>query len=65
MQIALADASTSLDDVISTRVLVDATRQEDLVPAWQVVRDACGDHDVPSTLMGHRVCKRSTDCLHA
>ena len=26
--------------------------QEDLVAAWQVVRAAMGDHDVPSTLMG-------------
>ena len=29
-----------------------ATRREDLVAAWEVVRDAFGDHDVPSTLMG-------------
>ena len=49
---ALADAGASLEDVISTRVLVASTRQEDLVTAWQVVRDAFGDHDVPSTLMG-------------
>jgi len=27
-------------------------RQEDLVAAWEVVRDSFGDHDVPSTLMG-------------
>jgi enamine deaminase RidA (YjgF/YER057c/UK114 family) len=52
MRIALADAGASLADVISTKVLVATTRQEDLVAAWQVVRDAFGDHDVPSTLMG-------------
>jgi enamine deaminase RidA (YjgF/YER057c/UK114 family) len=52
MRIALADAGASLEDVLSTRVLVASTRQEDLVAAWEVVRDAFGDHDVPSTLMG-------------
>ncbi|MFB7370256.1 RidA family protein [Streptomyces sp. NPDC056222] len=52
MRVALAAAGASLDDVISTRVLVASSRQEDLVKAWEVVRDAFGDHDVPSTLMG-------------
>ncbi len=52
LRTALSDAGASLEDVISTRVLVASTRQEDLVTAWQVVRDAFGDHDVPSTLMG-------------
>lgn len=42
----------SIQDVISTRVLVASSRQEDLVKAWEVVRDAFGEHDVPSTLMG-------------
>ncbi|MFG3365763.1 RidA family protein [Streptomyces sp. NPDC090032] len=52
MRTALAESGATLDDVISTRVLVASTRQEDLVTAWEVVRDAFGDHDVPSTLMG-------------
>ncbi|MER6115272.1 RidA family protein [Streptomyces sp. A0642] len=52
MRTALEDAGASLRDVISTRVLVASTRQEDLVTAWKVVREAFGDHDVPSTLMG-------------
>ncbi|WP_031090746.1 RidA family protein [Streptomyces sp. NRRL WC-3549] len=52
METALAAAGAGLEDVISTRVLVASTRQEDLVTAWQVVRDAFGDHDVPSTLLG-------------
>jgi enamine deaminase RidA (YjgF/YER057c/UK114 family) len=52
MRIALSEAGATLQDVISTRVLVASTRQEDLVTAWEVVRDAFGDHDVPSTLMG-------------
>lgn len=49
---ALAEAGASIDDVISTRVLVASNRQADLVTAWSVVRDAFGDHDVPSTLLG-------------
>jgi enamine deaminase RidA (YjgF/YER057c/UK114 family) len=49
---ALADAGAGLTDVISTRVLVASSNQADLVAAWDVVRDAFGDHDVPSTLMG-------------
>ncbi|THA34568.1 RidA family protein [Streptomyces sp. A1277] len=52
MQTALAAAGASLRDVISTRVLVASTRREDLVTAWEVVRDSFGDHDVPSTLLG-------------
>jgi enamine deaminase RidA (YjgF/YER057c/UK114 family) len=52
MSVALTDAGASVRDVISTRVLVASARREDLVAAWQVVRDAFGEHDVPSTLMG-------------
>ncbi|XRQ02875.1 RidA family protein [Actinomadura welshii] len=52
MRTALADAGAALDDVISTRVLVASSSRADLVAAWEVVRDAFGDHDVPSTLMG-------------
>ncbi|MGW7290017.1 RidA family protein [Streptomyces sp. NPDC054847] len=52
MQTALTAAGASLQDVISTRVLVASARREDLVTAWEVVRDSFADHDVPSTLMG-------------
>ncbi|MEU8325543.1 Rid family hydrolase [Nonomuraea sp. NPDC048881] len=52
MLVALTASGASLQDVISTRVLVASTRREDLVAAWQVVRDTFGDHDVPSTLFG-------------
>ncbi|MGW7486632.1 RidA family protein [Streptomyces sp. NPDC054786] len=52
LQVALAAAGASLQDVISTRVLVASTRREDLVTSWEMVRDSFGDHDVPSTLMG-------------
>ena len=52
MRIALHAAGAGLEDVISTRVLVASHQQADLVSAWNVVRDAFGDHDVPSTLLG-------------
>ena len=52
LRIALAAAGAVLHDVISTRVLVASNRQQDLTAAWEVVRDAFGEHDVPSTLMG-------------
>lgn len=52
MTVALHAAGAELTDVISTRVLVVSSRQADLVAAWEVVRDAFGEHDVPSTLMG-------------
>ncbi|AZH82161.1 RidA family protein [Plantibacter sp. PA-3-X8] len=50
--IALEAAGATLGDVASTRVLVASTKQSDLVTAWEVVRAAFGDHDVPSTLLG-------------
>jgi enamine deaminase RidA (YjgF/YER057c/UK114 family) len=50
--VALRDAGATLSDVASTRVLVASTNRADLVAAWEVVRDAFGTHDVPSTLMG-------------
>lgn len=52
MQEALRAAGATIEDVISTRVLVASARQADLVAAWEVVRDAFGTHDVPSTLLG-------------
>lgn len=52
LRAALADAGAELTDVISTRVLVASDRQADLVSAWEIVRDAFGAHDVPSTLVG-------------
>ncbi|GEB44225.1 enamine deaminase RidA [Microbacterium testaceum] len=52
MRIALREAGAGLTDVISTRVLVASTRQADLLSAWEVVREAFGEHDAPSTLLG-------------
>lgn len=49
---ALRAAGATIEDVVSTRVLVASSRQSDLGAAWAVVRDAFGHHDVPSTLMG-------------
>lgn len=52
MRIALEEAGATINNVVSTRVLVASSKQENLVETWEVVRDAFGDHDVPSTLMG-------------
>jgi enamine deaminase RidA (YjgF/YER057c/UK114 family) len=49
---ALAAAGATIEDVISTRVLVASSTRADLGAVWKVVRDAFGEHDVPSTLMG-------------
>lgn len=49
---ALRAAGATITDVVATRVLVASTRRSDLVDVWHVVRDAFGDHDAPSTLMG-------------
>jgi enamine deaminase RidA (YjgF/YER057c/UK114 family) len=52
LRTALAAAGAGVDDLVQTRVLVATTEQQDLVAAWDVVRAAMGDHDVPSTLLG-------------
>ena len=52
LRTALGDAGASVEDVLSTRVLVASSRREDLVAAWTVIRDSFGSHDVPSTLFG-------------
>jgi enamine deaminase RidA (YjgF/YER057c/UK114 family) len=52
LRAALSAAGAGITDIISTRVLVASSRQEDLVSAWDVVHAAFGSHDVPSTLLG-------------
>ena len=52
MKLALDAAGATIEDVISTRVLVASPRRADLEAAWRVIRQAFGDHDVPSTLFG-------------
>jgi enamine deaminase RidA (YjgF/YER057c/UK114 family) len=52
MTTALHEAGATIEDVISTRVLVASTDRHDLVSAWDVARRAFGVHEVPSTLLG-------------
>lgn len=52
MVLALTAAGARIQDVVSTRVLVASSDQADLVRAWEVVRDALAEHNVPSTLLG-------------
>lgn len=52
LRAALKEADASLHDVVNTRVLVASSRREDLVTAWEVVRDAFAPHAPPSTLLG-------------
>ncbi|WP_309128629.1 RidA family protein [Microbacterium sp.] len=52
LRAALEATGATLEDVISTRVLVASHAREDLVTAWDVVATAFGPHDAPSTLMG-------------
>ncbi|CAN7370776.1 Rid family hydrolase [Microbacterium foliorum] len=52
LDIALHASGATLSDIISTRVLVASSSQADLVTAWDVIHDAFGDHDAPSTLLG-------------
>ncbi|MGW4156795.1 RidA family protein [Micromonospora chersina] len=49
---ALAAAGAGLTDVVRTTVYVASGDRADLVAVWQVVRDAFGDHEPPSTLLG-------------
>ena len=48
---ALAASGARLEDVAKTSVYVATTDRADLVTVWEVVRDAFGDHDAPSTLL--------------
>lgn len=52
MNTAMHEAGATIEDVINARALVASTQRSDLVTAWEVVRDAFGTHDVPSTLIG-------------
>jgi enamine deaminase RidA (YjgF/YER057c/UK114 family) len=49
---ALAASGCTLTDVAKSTVYVASPRRDDLVGAWHVVREAFGDHDAPSTLLG-------------
>lgn len=52
LAVALGAAGAELTDVAKTTVYVASSSRADLVTAWHVVRDAFGDHDAPSTLLG-------------
>ncbi len=49
---ALRAAGCDLADVLKTTVYVASAERADLVAAWGVVREAFGEHDAPSTLLG-------------
>jgi enamine deaminase RidA (YjgF/YER057c/UK114 family) len=49
---ALAASGATLADVLKTTVFVATSEQADLVAAWQVIEEAFGDYDPPSTLLG-------------
>jgi len=49
---ALEAAGAGFEDVLKTTVYVATTDRSDLLAAWQVVREAFGEHDAPSTLVG-------------
>ena len=50
--VTLAAAGAELSDVVKTTIYVASTRRQDLSVAWEVVREAFGDHDAPGTLLG-------------
>ena len=52
LAVALDAAHAALSDVVKTTVYVASGDQSDLGAVWAVVRDAFGDHDPPSTLLG-------------
>ena len=52
LAVALNAAGAELTDVAKTTVFVASSSRADLVSAWEVIRDAFGDHDAPSTLLG-------------
>jgi len=52
LAVALGAAGAGLTDVAKATIYVASSSRADLVTAWQVVRDAFGEHDAPSTLLG-------------
>jgi enamine deaminase RidA (YjgF/YER057c/UK114 family) len=49
---ALEAAGASLSDVLKSTVYVASADRADLYSVWQVVHEAFGEHDAPSTLLG-------------
>lgn len=51
---ALAASGARLSDVAKTTVYVATSERDDMVTAWQVVRQAFGDHDAPAPWSPYR-----------
>jgi enamine deaminase RidA (YjgF/YER057c/UK114 family) len=49
---ALHAAGAELTDVAKITVYVASKWREDLVKVWEIVHEAFGEHDAPSTLLG-------------
>ena len=49
---ALEAAGATLADVVKSTVFVATADRATLTAVWRVVRDAFGEHDPPSTLLG-------------
>ncbi|GAA4192630.1 hypothetical protein GCM10022219_13210 [Microbacterium oryzae] len=47
VRLVRSPAGATLEDVLSTRVIVASSDQVDLIAAWEVVRDAFGSPDAP------------------
>ena len=52
LETTLRAAGCGLTDVAKSTVYVASADRDDLVAVWHVVREAFGDHDAPSTLLG-------------
>jgi enamine deaminase RidA (YjgF/YER057c/UK114 family) len=52
LETALAAAGAALEDVLKSTVYVASADRADLYAVWQVVHEAFGAHDAPSTLLG-------------
>ena len=57
---ALEAAGASLSDVLKSTVYVASADRADLHSARQVVQEAFGEHDAPSTLLGLAVLGGTT-----
>jgi enamine deaminase RidA (YjgF/YER057c/UK114 family) len=52
LRTALEAAGAGLTDVLKTTVYVASTDRKDLLSVWEVVHEAFGEHDAPSSLLG-------------
>ncbi len=52
LRVALEAAGANLGDVLKSTVYVASADRADLLSVWEVVHEAFGEHDAPSTLLG-------------